>query len=63
MAKEKNVGSSSQPAPASAGTLKQSATGKRVAKRAADAASSVAAEAIAAAQAETEKWRRKCLVG
>ena len=54
MAKEGNVGSSSQPASASNGTSKQSVTGKRAAKRAADAASSVAAKAIAAAQEETE---------
>ena len=54
MAKEKNVGSSSQPASASTGTLKQTATGKRAAKRAADCANSAAAEAIAAASAQAE---------
>ena len=54
MDKDKPAGSSAQPARASTGTLQQSAADKRAAKRSADAARNSAAEAIAAAQAETE---------
>ena len=54
MAKDKHVGSS-RPATASTVTLKQTAAEKRSAKRSAGAArSSVSAETISTAQAETE---------
>ena len=54
MDKDKPAGSSAQPARASTGTLQQSAAGKRAAKGTAGAARNSAAEAMAAAQAETE---------